>query len=828
MKKPIFHLIPNAHLDPVWLWDRYEGLAEGLNTAISVLDLMDEFPELTFSRGESFTYRYIERFAPDQFARLRKRVEEGRWEIVGGTCLQMDTNLTGTETFCREYTKGLRYFKETFGFAPKVAWFADSFGHSGGLPEILEQCGMESFIFTRPQENLIHIAEPAFTWVGVSGAQVLGYRPKLGWYGSDRTAMGGRLDETLASLEHSAFRNIGVFMGLGDHGGGPVREQILDIRKWAAAHPEVEVVWSGMQKLIDAVKAEDKAAGGKMLPVIRGELNFTLRGCYVSAARYKTLFRRCEALQTTAESTISSLAALGVCPKTPDLTEAIDGVLFGAFHDLLPGSSIESGFDNQIDWLQASAHGFCDATRDALIDLSARVDTRRSRQPEKFKPGTAMHLVWNPNPWPVTASFDLESCLDARPITQYEGKREALPLAVKDEKGRYRKFQRIHTEELTDWPAPWRKRVVVTEKLPALGWKLMELGWEEGASDGIRTDSTIRVKGINAIASSDYVLSAKVGAAGVKITDAKTGKRILSGEGLQVVTVKDASGSWGGNDTKAEDIDLQEVCANWSVTAVEVLEKGPERATLGVKMAGGDSRMVLRLSLDAASPSIIHLSARLFVNEIHKRIKLLMPFKSTMARFEVPGGVVERAPAGEVPGGRWVDLLGGVTRFGFATDAQYGYNQKRDRLEVSLVRTAYYAHSAATADVTNWREVTDQGELRFNALITTDAGINLPRVARELECPVQAFPVTASAGDLPRTGSIATLLPSNLLLTTFKTAEDGKGFVLRVQEQAGKKVARASFELCGKKIDLGAIPALGIRTFRIRNGKAQSVAVDEG
>ena len=47
------HLIGNAHLDPVWLWDRREGLNEGITTVRTMLDLMDEFPEMTFIRGES-------------------------------------------------------------------------------------------------------------------------------------------------------------------------------------------------------------------------------------------------------------------------------------------------------------------------------------------------------------------------------------------------------------------------------------------------------------------------------------------------------------------------------------------------------------------------------------------------------------------------------------------------------------------------------------------------------------------------------------------------------------------------------------------------------
>jgi len=46
------HLLANSHLDPVWLWDWREGLNEGITTCRTVLRLMDEFPELTYLRGE--------------------------------------------------------------------------------------------------------------------------------------------------------------------------------------------------------------------------------------------------------------------------------------------------------------------------------------------------------------------------------------------------------------------------------------------------------------------------------------------------------------------------------------------------------------------------------------------------------------------------------------------------------------------------------------------------------------------------------------------------------------------------------------------------------
>lgn len=79
----VFHLLPNAHLDPVWLWDWREGLNEGLTTVKTVLDLMDEFPTLTFIRGEAAIYEHVEKNAPEIFARGRPNASPDR----RGSCL---------------------------------------------------------------------------------------------------------------------------------------------------------------------------------------------------------------------------------------------------------------------------------------------------------------------------------------------------------------------------------------------------------------------------------------------------------------------------------------------------------------------------------------------------------------------------------------------------------------------------------------------------------------------------------------------------------------------------------------------------------------------
>ena len=131
------HLICNAHLDPVWQWRWDEGASEALATFRNAVDILDEHPSLVFCHNEAVLYQWAERLDPALFDDIRRLVRAGRWAISGGWFLQPDVNLPGTESLVRTIAEGRRYFRDRFGAAPRVAYNFDSFGHSGGLPQIL-------------------------------------------------------------------------------------------------------------------------------------------------------------------------------------------------------------------------------------------------------------------------------------------------------------------------------------------------------------------------------------------------------------------------------------------------------------------------------------------------------------------------------------------------------------------------------------------------------------------------------------------------------------------------------------------------------------------
>ncbi len=822
MTRLTFHLIANAHLDPVWLWDWREGMNEGIATCKAMLDLMDEYPEFTFVRGEAAIYRHIEEHDPKMFRRIEKRVAQGRWDVVGGTWIQADTNLPSTETFVRQYLHGQDYLAKRFGKPVRVAWAADSFGHAAGLPDVMAGAGITGFAFTRPDERVVPLPLPAFWWEGCGGSRVLSYRPMSGWYGSERHEVGPKLDRLLEAASKQPLTQVGFFYGLGNHGGGASRRHLDEIRDWQRRHPEVEVVHSGLHRLLAAV-ADDARKQRIELPVHRGELNFCLRGCYASVAKFKWPFRRAEALLQASE-TLDALASTRIAAKPADLDAEWEGVLFGSFHDILPGSSIERAYDDQLAWLGAVTHRCQRLDLASMNVLASRIDIDVPSVTGDH-PSAIPFLVWNPQPRPFVGHIELEGSLDYRPIWPYSDKVDQLPVEVRSADGTVVAHQVVSTEHRSMVNLAWRKRVVVPVRLPALGWQVMTMGWVEGAKNPTLPDP-VSAPDATTIDNGVYRVSAAKGAKGVSIS--KDGKPVFGEPGLGAVVVDDPWGSWGGMGEEPASVELTSVREQWTVAAVELRERGPERACLWVRLAGASSRIDLSIMLYRGRAAV-DIGVRVFWAERSARLRLTMPGAES-AEYQVPGGSATRGAVGEVPGLRWAKVSGPGRSFGFVSDALSSFGVWNQVFSATVVRASRYADDVSTApDAVPWVPSVDCGELMCRLLIAP-ADDDLPRLADELAQPprVQHVPArTARSADLETSGSFAELRPRGLALLALKPAREGDGLVLRVLETSGKP-AKASLTLFGAALALGTVAARGIASWRLlrRGSRWSCVACD--
>ena len=780
MPRFVFHLLANAHLDPVWLWDWREGLNEGLTTCATILDLMDEDPELTFIRGEAAIYAHIEQTDPVLFARIRARIEEGRWEVVGGTWIQPDTNLPATETLLRQFDIGRGYFASRFGkrATPTVAWAADSFGHSAGLPDILSASGMEAIMFCRPQPEIVPISKPVFWWEGCGGSRILACRP-LAPYLSEHGQVPELLDAALAAAANHGLVNIAFPYGVGNHGGGPTRRQLRDIAAWAGKHPEVRVEHSGMHRFFREIRRELKTRQPGFIPTHQGELNFCLRGCYASVAKFKFAYRKMEAGIVRAETTSTILAA-ALEKNQRDFTPGWLGVLFNSFHDILPGSSIERAYEDQLAQVGSVTSESQAAEFAALNQLANRVDTS-VRKPEPDRPSAVPVLLWNPHPRPFEGPVEIEAAIDYRPVSQYRNRSNELPLRLLDSRGRRSSFQTVATEHAAFESSPWRKRIVTKVKIPALGWTVLEVGWVEGSSPPSVPNPATAPQG-GTIDNGIYRVEARKGAKGLEIF--LHGRPLFPNGGLSVATFADPWGSWGGMLEEPESFTFGKPEKIWKISAVETLESGPERAALWVRFVGGNSRLDLTIQL-CRERAAVDFKARLFVNERDARIKLIFP-QGGDAEFEVPGGSVLRKPCGEVPGGRWIRVTGRDGSLGFASDGLYSFDVTPDAFRPTLARASRYAATRRMNPKEKlWMPAVDAGELCFQFLLQP-GDANLPALAAELEQPpvVQIVPPRKGEG-LGRSGSLASLSPPSARLLSLRPS--GKCIHIRIQLNAARR-----------------------------------------
>lgn len=823
------HLIGSAHLDPVWLWDWREGMNEGVATCRAMADLLEEFPDFRFIRGEAAIYAHVERHAPALFERIRGLVAEGRWDVVGGNWIQPDTNLPCTEALLRQFVRGKGYFREKFGREVTAAWAADSFGHAAGVPDILAAAGMESFAFTRPQAGVLPLGSQAFWWEGAGGSRILSYRPHDGWYASERAEIGKRLDACAVRAERESLATVAMFYGLGNHGGGPSRAHLREIREWAERNPHVRVEHSGLHRFFAALREELVWRGEDAIPTHRGELNFCLRGCSASVARFKYAYRRAEAALLRSERTVAACAAVaGTAPaaEAAALADAWDGLLFNAFHDILPGSAIERAFDDQLAQTGAVSMIAQRAETAALTDLAARIDTTAGAwEVPADHPRPQPVLVWNPHPWALRTQVELEVSLDYRPLWQYQGRHHEAPITVVEAAGARRLPHQVIAEEHDSLrELLWRRRVVVPVELPPMGWSLLQMGLDPlgvvaptGASarEPAKAGEAMIGNGILSVAT-------EIGARAVTFT--KDGREWLP-DGLQARLYEDPWGAWGGMNEERDSWLLTEERERFTITHAEVMERGPERAALWVRFAGERSRVEITFLLGRDARHV-ELRVRAFLDDRGARLKLVLPAGGA-AEYAVPGGTVRREPCGEVPGGRWVRAGAEGDAVGFASDALYGFDTTAEEFRATIARASRYASDVKRApEEQPWQPCADLGEHVFRALLTPDLAA-LPRLADALEEPPVTLTVPADkpvAGVAPASsGSLLSMDRRGPRLLSLLPDVSDCTLTLRLQNASGSPLPAASLGVLwrGQELALPRRDPLGpgaIATWRLSPG----------
>ncbi len=450
MSKTVVHMIGQAHLDPVWLWRWTEGRAEALATSQSAVDRLAEYPDFHFTRGEAQVYRWIEQENPALFAEIRDLIRQGRWHVVNGMVIQPDMNVPGGESFVRQVLLGKAYMRQHLGVEPRVAYCVDSFGHAGTLPQILAKCGFDAYVFMRPGPHEKELPSQAFWWQGPDGSRVLAFRIAAS-YGTRNLDHAEHIAKAVAAKPPQLDQTM-CFFGVGNHGGGPTKQQIENIQAIARDRDDLEIRFSSTDAYFAAI-----APAADTLPTVAEELQFHAVGCYSVNSALKRSHRQAECGLLLAER-LAAMAQAWVGQPAPAerLRTLWHDLCFNQFHDTLGGSSTKEAEDEAIMSLGRVIMGSREIADDAGRAIAARVNTAGAG-------GTV--VLFNPSAEPVSEYVEYE------PWTEWQ-LWAPNGWGLTDEAGRAVPHQLIETHEALTRATSGISRLVFRAELPAFGYRV--------------------------------------------------------------------------------------------------------------------------------------------------------------------------------------------------------------------------------------------------------------------------------------------------------------------------------------------------------------------
>lgn len=802
------YLIGNAHLDPVWQWRVSEGLSLIRSTFRSALDRMNENENYKFTSACAGYYLWIKQIDPEMFEEIQKRVEEGRWGVVGGMWVQPDCNIPSGEAFCRHFLYSQKFYKENFGAITNVGYNVDSFGHSAVLPQLFRKSGIDSYVYMRPHresENMALPEENLHKWVSPDGSEVTAFRI-LDLYCGD-------LSEDRVNLYLGKSQDQMLFYGIGNHGGGPSKEHLVQAEGLVQD-----------DKFMYATPDEYFAhVENAKMPTIVGDLKHHAPGCYSANSRVKFENRRAESELVSAETfdTLASLIVGGEC-NSAEFEKAWQRVMFNQFHDVIAGCCIKEAYPDAYN-----AYGYARQTAQelenfALQKIAGKIKTTdfldadfsemRDRLWYREGEGSPM-VVFNPHPFTVKTNVSF----GAYSVTR-----------VVDHNGEDVPYQMVR--------APYTDvqnfvKCLFEVALPPMGYRVYyvyrktENSTDVVASTDLKaTENTLENDLVKVVidketgAVTSYVLKAE----NREFAKGELGKAIVCDDSMR--------DTWSHlNNHLNDDIGA------FGDGELRLIENGPLRATIKSITKYGKSVLKKYYTL-YKEDARLHVRCILDVDEEYKLIKMSFPVnvESPKMVYSMPYGFIEKAPNGEEDiAHEWVDMIDGDTRsgLGLINDGRYSHCAVDNDMRVIVARSCAYLDHFGKDYRDDEMEFIDKGEHEFNFILfphTEDVTADIANCGRVLNMPPILVQETHHDGTLPQEYSALEVDKNNISVSALKNSENKDGLVLRLSETAGlATTVNVKFYAIDKSFELTFTPQ-EVKTIKIRkDGVVEEIRIIE-
>ncbi|HVF26546.1 MAG TPA: alpha-mannosidase [Anaerolineales bacterium] len=764
----VIHATGHAHIDVAWLWTLGQTRRKVERTFHTVIRLMEQFPEYHFTQSQPQVYQFIKEDQPALFESIKQRIDEKRWEPIGGMWVEADCNLSGAESLARQFLLGRRFFREHFGKDAEspVLWLPDVFGYAWALPQLIKQAGLKYFMTVKigwSQYN--RLPYDTFMWQGLDGTQILTHFSTTKEFGSPFASTYNSMANPRESLgawqgfqQKELHKDLLMAYGYGDGGGGPTREMLENIRVMQNFPGLPQVKQSSVKAFFETIAP---LALSRLMPVWNGELYLEFhRGTYTTQARNKRANRKSEFLLHDTEF-LATLASLytGCDYPLQQFNEAWQTICLNQFHDIIPGSSIGAVYEESQAQYAELTKNVTQLRDDALNALSQELDgdvflfnaTSFTQPGLIFIPGDSFQRFTRDGESVSVQEADSGLWVDAGEVPPYS----------------------------------------VISLQSADGTQITNNAQGSQSGDAVLENDLICVEFNN---EGDIT----------RIFDKKAQREVLAPDAIanQFQAFEDRPKYFD-----AWDIDIfydDKMYFAEPAHSIQMIEYGPLRQMIEIKRRILNSLYTQRISLNYNSPRL-DFDTHIEWKERHVMLKVAFPVAvlAPQATYEIQWGNVQRPTHRntswdwarfETCAHKWVDLSEGDYGVSLLNDCKYGHDIRDHIMRITLLRSPTAPDPMA-----------DYGEHQFKYSLYPHAGLWDEETQREaylLNDPIIVYKSNVNRGVLTGKAvskgqrseeqssplhSLASVTKPNVIIETIKRAEDGDGIILRLYESQRKR-----------------------------------------
>ena len=775
------HMISNAHIDPVWQWGWEEGVSAALSTFRAAAEFCENYDGYIFNHNEALLYEWVEEYEPELFKRIQKLVQEKKWHIMGGWYLQPDCVMPSGESFVRQILLGKKYFKEKFGVFPTTAVNFDSFGHTKGLVQIMVKSGFDSYVFMRPDKKGYELAKGInFIWEGFDGSQIICHKIMPGY----NSLMGQVQNKINDALWFFKDKEVGLMpWGVGNHGGGASRADLATIEENQNKELEFEFIHSTPENYF-----KELAVLNPDLPVVKKSLIPIFVGCYTSQIRIKKKHRELENLLYSTEK-MATAACLHNLMEYPEekFHQAMKCLAFSEFHDILPGTSIQSSETDSLNMMGNAIY--------SLSEIRAKAFFALATGQEKAKDGEYPILAYNPHPFPVKGIFECEFMLADQNWLETFSMPEVYQDGVK--------LKSQVEKEGSTFNLDWRKKVSFEAVLEPASMSRFDCRIKMVDSKPTYTLNDINNKYIFENGDMTFVINKNTGLVDSYVVG---GKEMLAHESFKFLVAEDIADSWR-MDTNSFDKIIGEFklmtekegatfCGIKEPGNIRVVNDGEVRTVVEAYFKYNASTLCLTYKIPKSGTGV-QVDVRVYWNEKDKMLKLSIPTSLKGSKYvgQTAFGIDQLPTDGsEAVSHKWCAAVSAETALYVINDGTYGSSFENGEIRLSLVRSAgYCTHPIPARELipeARFLPRFDQGEHFYSFWMNVCDAYALENADRDAmihnEKPyvLNYFP----SGEGEKTKSAIVLDCKNVGISAFKKTEKADGYILRVYENSGKEV----------------------------------------